>query len=221
MELVLHDMLDCLQPPIRILMFFYVTTWKTREQGKEKLHWIPAHHPSFLNLILNWFSMCKYLILQLFSARKQVESQNYILIFVSIELWFCFWPMGVGEDVLILFNSKCFFCKVNVSTERKRDISFVTALCIPGSDCILLHDGSYEIARSLQSTAWHSLTCLALYTSLTLTPSRIDSRVKYFYPPSHFSFLLLYHPFFCVMSVPCFLSVDHSAVFIHAIKWEV
>lgn len=128
MELVLHDMLDCLQLPIRILMFFYVTTWKTREQGKEKLHWIPAHHPSFLNLILNWFSMCKYLILQLFSARKQVESQNSILIFVSIELWFCFWPMGVGEDVLLSFNSICFFCKVNVSTERKRDISFLTAL---------------------------------------------------------------------------------------------
>lgn len=61
-----------------------------------------------------------------------MENQDDILIFVSIEFFvFARLPMGwvrtSFKDVLILFNSvaEFFFCKVNVSTERKRDISFV------------------------------------------------------------------------------------------------
>lgn len=76
--------------------------------------------------------MCKYLILQLFSAKKRVENQDYILIIVSSEFFvFARLPMGWVRtsfmDVLVLFNSMAefLFCKVNVSTERKRDISFV------------------------------------------------------------------------------------------------
>lgn len=129
-------LLDCLQTPIRIVMcffnfyFFYCDNpkWTSREQGKEKLHPVPAHHPPFLNLVFKSVSVCTYLI---FSPAMSGESELFFFfsLFVSIELLgYVFWQRGRANtsfmDVLILSNSKCFFCKVNVSTERKRDISF-------------------------------------------------------------------------------------------------
>jgi len=54
--------------------------------------------------------MCKYLICSYFLVENQVQNQDYILIFLSIELlFFDGLPMGWVRtsimDVLVLFNS--------------------------------------------------------------------------------------------------------------------